>query len=84
MQVIECWDVQTWDGGERHNHAFYLTSAEEKDVYLKKHIHDLAFQKTLVIFDTLAEVEENSQKKVRERALGKLTPLEIKALGIRT
>lgn len=83
MQVIECWSIQQWDGGDRQNHAFYLTSAEEKEKYMKTHKQDAAVKTTLVVYDTLDEVAENDRKKVRERALAKLTPLEKMALGIR-
>lgn len=24
MKVIECWDVQEWDGGDRNNHSYYI------------------------------------------------------------
>lgn len=82
MQVIECWSVCVWDGGDRSNHAFYITSDKEKDKYLAENKYDSAYAQTIVIFDTLAEMEEHSTKKTRERALAKLTALERKALGV--
>ncbi len=82
MQVIECWNIQEWDGGERHNHAFYLTDMAEKDKYLKAHKHNIATKQTLVFFDTLQEVEDNEYKKVKDRALAKLTPHERKVLKL--
>lgn len=82
MQIIECWNIQDWDGGERHNHVFYITSEEEKEAYLAKNKHSLAFKQTLVVFDTLEEREANTTAKLRESALAKLTPLERKALGL--
>ncbi len=81
MKVIECFEIQRWDGGDRHNHAFYLSSEEEKNAYLAKNPHDIVLKRTFVIFDSLAEVADNQTEKVRERALAKLTPLEKKALG---
>jgi hypothetical protein len=36
----------------------------------------------LTIFDTVEDFKENSQEKLRERAMAKLTPAEIQALGL--
>lgn len=36
MKEFVVWEVQKWDGGDRHYHAFYISSEEEKDKYLKK------------------------------------------------
>lgn len=80
MQVIECWSVLVW-GVDRHIHKFYITSEVEVHRHLVANKHDRAEKKTLVIFYTLAEVEEHKTSKLRESALAKLTPLERKALG---
>ena len=28
MQIIKCWDIQVWDGGDRHNHRYYVKTKE--------------------------------------------------------
>ena len=81
MQIVKCWDIQKWDGGDRSDHAFYLKSTEEKDVYLKNNKYDYAFETTFIIFDTLEEMENNTKEKVKERALAKLTAEERAILG---
>lgn len=82
MKIIECWSVQAWDGGERHNHIFYVTSEEEKNKYLAEHKFDTAYKQTMHIFDTLEEYELSKSNKLKEQALAKLTDLEKKALGL--
>lgn len=81
MQVIGCWSILEWDGCDRHNHKFYISSEDEACRHLDANKHDIVERTTLVIFDTLEEVEENKLSKLRESALAKLTPLERKALG---
>ena len=82
MQVIECWSIQVWDGDDRLNHSFYLTSEKETDKYLAAHKHDVAQKVVLTIFDTAEEAVENSNNEVRKRALAKLTLREKMALGL--
>lgn len=81
MQTIEAFDVRSWDGGDRHNHAFYLTNKEEAEKYKKTHIHDTVTPVTFLFFDTLEEAAENSREELRKRALSKLTAAEREALG---
>jgi gamma-glutamylcysteine synthetase len=81
MQVIKCWDIQAWDGGEHTNHAFYIASEAEKDVYMKTHTYDSAYERTFIIFDTLEEMSDNTKAKIKERALAKLTIEERAILG---
>lgn len=81
MQILKLYSVQEWDGGDRHNHKFYLTSKDEADLYLKDHKFDAVFKQTFEIFDTLAEYQEWKSGKVKDRALAKLTPEERRALG---
>lgn len=81
MQVLKLYSVQTWDGGDRHNHKFYLTNKAEADRYMKDNKFDAVFEQTFEIFDTLEEWREWDTGKVKERALSKLTAEERRALG---
>jgi hypothetical protein len=81
MRTIEAFDVRIWDGGEHHNHSFYLTSKEEADKYIAENKFDLVKPVTFVFFDTMAEASEFSREKLRERALSKLSEEEREALG---
>ncbi len=81
MQILKLYDVQSWDGGDRHNHKFYLTSKAEADKYMLGNKYDAVYEKTIEVFDTLEEWKEWNTGKVKERALSKLTPEERRALG---
>ena len=81
MQILKLYSVQVWDGGDRHNHKFYLTSKEEADKYLKGNTYDAVYETTLEVFDTLDEWNDWNKGKVKERALAKLTAEERRALG---
>ena len=82
MQTIECWDVAVWDGGDRHNHKFYVASEEEAKKWKEKNKYDFIQKRTFVIFDTVEEAEDNDLATVRKRLLSKLTTIEKRALGI--
>lgn len=81
MQVLKLYSVQVWDGGDRHNHKFFLTNKAEADRYIKDNTYDAVFEQTFEIFDTLDEWKEWNTGKVKERALSKLTAEERRALG---
>ena len=81
MQILKLYDVLVWDGGDRHNHKFYLTSEEEAQRYLKANTYDAVYERTIEIFDTLEEWNDWNQGKIKERALAKLTAEERRALG---
>ena len=82
MQVIKCWDIQAWDGGDRHNHKYYVATEEAAKEWKFRNKHDIYFAQEFVILDDLAEVEEYKLHQTRQRALAKLTPEEKKALGL--
>lgn len=82
MKVIECFAIEVWDGGDRHNFAFHLATWALVDEYMKTNIHDNARPVTLVVFETLDELVANSNEKLRKSALAKLSAMEKKALGL--
>ncbi|WNO06020.1 hypothetical protein [Rhodoferax mekongensis] len=83
MKTIRVWDVQSWDGGERHNHDFYLnyesTTEEQLKIYDK---HGCFIDRTLIIVEQLSEIPELRKEKIRQRALAKLNAQERQALGL--
>ena len=83
MQIVKCWDIQAWDGGERHNHRYYVATKEAADEWLKNHPHDAAYQHNMVILDDLNEVEAFKNGELRKRALAKLTDEERIVLGLK-
>ena len=83
MQIIKCWDIQVWDGGERHNHKFYVKTEESARTWLEKNKYDSIYEKEFVILDDLAEVEAYKNGELRKRALSKLTDEEKLVLGLK-
>lgn len=81
VKILKLYDVLVWDGGERHNHKFYLTNKEEADRWLAVNTYDSVYEKTIEIFDTVEDWMDWSKGKIKEQALAKLTPEERRALG---
>ena len=81
MQIVKCWDIQSWDGGDRHYHKFYVKSKEEAEKWKKIYTFDSVDEKTLEIYSSIEEYFETESEITKERALAKLTPIERKALG---
>lgn len=83
MNSFEVKRVDLWDGGDRHNFGFYI-NAQVSDTHISEvHQHCMISKQTLTIFDDLHEVEENSYKNIRKRAIAKLTPMEREVLGLK-
>lgn len=36
-KFIECYDVQLWDGGDRHNHECYIVNKEDAQTIAGQH-----------------------------------------------
>lgn len=82
MQVINCYNIQVWDGGDRHNHRYYVANEEAAKEWVFRNKYDMYFEQEFVILDDLAEVEEYKLHQTRARALAKLNAEEKKALGL--
>lgn len=82
MKQFDVYDIQQWDGGERHNHKFYLASKDEAEKYIAQNKYDRYDHKVMIVFDTVNEAAENDLKTVRARVIARLTPLERRALGV--
>lgn len=80
--VIDCYDVRGWSSGSIHNHKFYVASKEEADKWKAENKFDDVYPFQLVVYDTIEDALEGDTEKIRERALAKLSPSEIKALGL--
>ena len=83
MQIIKCWDIQTWDGGDRHNHKYYVATKEAADAWIAKNKYDSVNEREFVILDSLDELTEYESGELRKRALAKLTEAEKKVLGLK-
>lgn len=84
MQTISVFQVDLWDGGDRHNFGFYIDSSKITEQELKKKDpHCLVIRKTITVFDSLEEKEANSVANLRKSAFAKLTPQERDAIGLK-
>lgn len=83
MQIIKCWDIQVWDGGERHNHKYFVATKEAADQWMAKNTYDSVWEREFIILDNFAELEEYRNGEMRKRALAKLTEEDKKVLGLK-
>jgi hypothetical protein len=83
MKIIKCWDIQTWDGGDRHNHKYYVATKEAADEWKAKNKYDEVYAKEFVILDSLDELTDYENGELRKRALAKLSEAEKKVLGLK-
>lgn len=79
-RIIDCFEVQQWDGGERHNHECYI--ANEKAAKAIAGQHGLVFAKSFIIHDDESDYKHWKSGKIREQALAKLSREEQIALGL--
>ena len=45
MKIIKCWDIQVWDGGDRHNHKYYVATQEAAEQWKEKNKYDEIYEK---------------------------------------
>lgn len=83
MKIIKCWDIQVWDGGDRHNHKYYVSTKETADEWMKKNTYDTVYEKEMVILDSWDELQDYKNGELRKRALAKLTEEERIVLGLK-
>jgi DNA polymerase III delta prime subunit len=83
MQIIKCWDIQVWDGGERHYHRYYVKTKEAAEAWKKTNKFDEIYETEFVILDDLNEVEAFKNGELRKQALAKLTDVEKVVLGLK-
>ena len=83
MQIIKCWDIQSWDGGERHNHRYYVATKEAADAWKANNKYDEVYEKEFIILDSWDELQDYKAGELRKRALAKLTNEERVVLGLK-
>ena len=81
MKLISYYEVQVWDGGDRHlPSAKRFTSRQEAQKQCTK--YDRIVHHEYMIYDTEDEYILSSIELTRKHALAKLTDAEKKALGL--
>lgn len=84
MQTIIYWQVEEeYDLDSREIGNFSTEAAAEEMREKDNKMYRGVFKRTLTIFDSVEDFEDNSPDKIRARALAKLTVEEKNALGIR-
>jgi hypothetical protein len=76
MQILKYWDIQRWDGGERHSHFAFVESKEVANRWRAKHKHDVAESRRFLILESMEELEEYAGGALRMKALQKLSDAE--------
>lgn len=82
MKIINCWEILVWDGGDRHNHKYYVATEEAAKQWKAEHTYDHIQSREFVILDDLGELADYEQMTLRKSGLAKLSPAERKALGL--
>lgn len=82
MKTLKVWDVQFWDGGDRHNHAFFLDRSTPVIDIERMHEHSISLQHDFIVLDSLDEYPNLVAVRKRTAALAKLTPEERVLLGL--
>lgn len=80
-KLIECFDVQLWDGGDLTNHECYMMNENAAKRVAGQ--HGSVIKKTFIIFDDDQDYRDFKDGEVKRQALEKLTDIEIAALGIK-
>ena len=81
MRTIEYWEVN--EGYDRNMTAIAnFTSEAEAKKLVGTSMYRGVWKKSITLFDTVEDYEDNTREKLRERALAKLTPEERQALGL--
>ena len=87
---FECFDVtEPVAGGMKDLHIAYFSSESEAKKYVQmtdkgwpKNIRRKDISHHYIVLDTVEEKEQHDIEMLKIRALAKLTPQEIKALGL--
>jgi hypothetical protein len=84
MKTIQYWHVEeTYDRDSREIGNFSSEAVAEAIATCTNKIYRSVHKRTLSIFDSVDDFENNSRNKIRARALAKLTADEKIALGIK-
>lgn len=83
MKTITVWEIHEWDGGEHHRYrGNCLASQDAADEYKAQRRTDIVMKRTIVVFDDITDMQENSPAKRKGRALAKLTDEDKIVLGL--
>lgn len=81
MRLLRLHQVHRWDGGDRtcpRGECFESEELAEQVCGLGGSVHPLVLR----VFESVDDFKANTAQEIRKRALAKLTPEEIDALGV--
>lgn len=79
-RIIECYDVQRWDGGDRTNHYCFMTTEKDAKEVAGEHGHIV--KRDFVVHESIADLQHWNSGELKRKALAKLTIAEKIALGL--
>lgn len=74
------WEAFKWDGGSRHNSVGLFIY--KNDAAVVAGVHGYVRETQVIVFNSIAEYEEDRLEGLRERTLEKLSPQEREVLGL--
>jgi hypothetical protein len=84
VKTIEYWKVEeSYDRDSKEIGNFSSEAVAEEVASKDNKMYRGVYKRTITIFDSIEDFENNSHDKIRARALAKLTVEEKNALGIR-
>jgi hypothetical protein len=84
MQTIEYWQVEeNYDRDSKEIGNFSSEAVAEEVATRNNKMYRGVHKRTLTIFDSVEDFEDNTREKIRARALAKLTVDERIALGVK-
>ena len=82
MKTLEVVRVEDWNSGDRSNFVCYMAASVPND-QLKKRWPNGSFAKTVItVFDSIEEVDQNTNLKLRQSAWSKLSAQERQAMNM--
>ena len=85
MKSIEYWEVSSeYDRTSTHIGNFLDEEDAQTVAGGKNSVYKSVAKRTMFLFESIEDFEENTREKIRARALAKLTIEEKKALGVDT
>lgn len=84
MKTIEYWQVEeSYDRDSREIGNFSSEAVAEEVATKNNRMYRVVYKRTITIFDSVEDFEDNTRGKIRARALAKLTVEEKLVLGIK-
>lgn len=71
-----------WNGVDRHNHKYYVSTKEAADEWKKNNNYDAIYEKEIIVHDSYIEIMSFRNSEAKKAALAKLSEEDKIALGL--